>query len=598
MRLQQCCTLALCWIAWISCQIAEGDDEGVLRQAMQDELDRSLSELQLEGEPKPYFISYTVTEVHSDSVQYVLGSHDTSNTNQRRTLSVVVRVGNSELDNTGFLDTSNNEIAISPGITGSSLPLRDDYDELRRVLWLATDSAYKGAIKTYSAKKSALANQIAGARTPDFSVEENHVYEQDASETGTTFEEISRVASDLSLAFANRTDVFASSAYVQSSLSSRIYLDSEGNSSRLTTPVCTVGARAKTQALDGAVIRDSTNTYSRSCADLPSADALRAEAMAMVERLVARRNAEPLFVYSGPVLFEAQAAADFLNQVLAKLLGAMTVPETGDPEWDRIFEQIANPFVAKINSRVFPRTVSVFNDPTLTEHQGKPLLGSYAVDAQGMPTRRTELVSNGILKTLLTTRDPVESLVNSTGSHRGYGNPLPGNLFIETDNGLSMEELRAELIGLAEENGSDFALLVRKIQSMEDYDGSDASLDEWFRTQFAGGIAAMPAIDVVKVHTDGREVQLLPMVITDFVDSFFKDIVATSAEAYHFDLAISPFGSVNLLTLFTEGMSAFHGGKEFISIITPAMLFEDLTLRSAVGFKPNLPVVPHPLAQD
>ncbi len=598
MRRAFTCAVTFCWVALAGSVHANESDSDILRRAMQDELDRSLSELQLEGEPKPYFISYTVMELESHSVQYVLGSHDSSNTNKRRTLLVDVRVGNSELDNTGFLDLNDDRIAIDLGIMGSALPLRENYDELRRVMWLATDAAYKAATKTYSAKKSALENQIVGSRTTDFSVEEPYLYLEGSDHSNLTFEEVAGIAREVSLAFADQPNVFASSAQVQSTVTTRTYLDTEGNHNRLSTPQCTVRATARTQALDGAVIHDSTNTYSRNCSDLPPIDLLRSEAVAMVERLEARRDAEPLYVYSGPVLFEPDAAAHFLNQVLAKLLGATSVPETGDPQWDRNLEQLANPFVAKIDARVFPRTLSVFNDPTMSEYQGRQLLGSYAVDAQGMPTRRTELITRGILKTLLTTRDPVDALVNSTGSHRGYGNPLPGNLFIVPESGLSMDELRTELIELAKENGSDFALLVRKMQRMDDFDGSDGPMDESFLTQFSGGIAAMPAIDVVKIYTDGREVKVLPLVVTDFVDSHFRDIVATSAETFHFDVAISPFGNMNIVTLFTEGLSALHRGKEFISIITPALLFEDLSLRSAVGFKPNLPVVPHPLAQD
>ncbi|MCY4142736.1 MAG: metallopeptidase TldD-related protein [Gammaproteobacteria bacterium] len=598
MRRAGACAIALCWLALAGCLQAQESEGDILRRAMQDELDRSLSELQLEGEPKPYFISYTVTELESHSMRYVLGSHDSSSTNLRRTLFVAVRVGNSELDNTGFLDVSNDQIAINLGIIGTALPLRDNYDELRRVMWLATDAAYKAATKTYSAKRSALENQIVGSRTPDFSEEEPHLYLEESDQLGFSLEELAGIAREVSQAFADQPNVFASSAHVQSTVSSRTYLDTEGNHNRLYTPQCTVGATARTQALDGAAIHDSTYTYSRSCSDLPAIDSLRAKAVAMAQRLEARRDAEPLYVYSGPVLFEPDAAAHFLNQVLAKLLGATSVPETGNPQWDSNLEQVANPFVAKIDARVFPRTISVFNDPTISDYQGRPLLGSYAVDAEGMPTRRTELISNGILKTLLTTRDPVNKLVNSTGSHRGYGNPLPGNLFIQPESGLSMDELRTELIELAKENGSEFALLVRKMQSMEDFDGSESPLDELFQTQFAGGISAMPAIDVVKIYTDGREVQVLPLVVTDFVDSHFRDIVATSAETVHADVAISPFANMNILSLFTEGISALHGGKEFISIITPALLFEDLSLRSAVGFKPNLPAVPHPLAQD
>ena len=50
---------------------------------------------------------------------------------------------------------------------------------------------------------------------------------------------------------------------------------------------------------------------------------------------------------------------------------------------------------------------------------------------------------------------------------------MPGNLFIESNDGVSADELRSELMMLAEENGQEFALVVRRIMDVGELDFSD-----------------------------------------------------------------------------------------------------------------------------
>jgi len=64
-------------------------------------------------------------------------------------------------------------VRIVNNMTGSGVPVPadNDYDELRRQLWLATDSAYKTALDSYAKKKSALEHRTRQEDTPDFSHE-------------------------------------------------------------------------------------------------------------------------------------------------------------------------------------------------------------------------------------------------------------------------------------------------------------------------------------------------------------------------------------------------------------------------------------------
>ncbi|MCY3884350.1 MAG: metallopeptidase TldD-related protein [Gammaproteobacteria bacterium] len=548
---------------------AQSDEDDVLLRALQDEMARTLSDLRLDLEPPPYFVAYTVSESKSTNTTYVLGAHNGSNESRGRFLSVVVRVGTPELDNTNFTN-------FGGGFFGGSsnrVPLTASYDELRRVIWLATDAAYKRAVADLAAKKAALEQQTISDRPNDFSEEETFTHMGDNSYDALSIEELSQIAQVLSSAFRGMPDLHASVARLTSVANKRMYLDSEGNFSHYETGLCTASMYARTQTLEGAGISDGVSFYSRSCEDLPAIDEMKSSGQEMAMRLVASRSAEALDNYNGPVLLEEQAAAEFLSQNLIGRLGAEPSSISNNPNYAARQRNFANPFLDRVNARVFPRFLSVVNDPTLLEFEGNKLLGHYVVDNQGMPSRRVELISNGMLKALLTSRSPTKSFENSTGSSRGSSTPAPGNLFIEAKEGMSNEELNEELLTLADEYGLEYGLVLRKIMNPR-----DAFQDPFRSSPFQSG--SPPALDLVKLYPDGSEVPVLPMTVSNFVVSFFKDIIAVSEDRFIYDVPLAT------------------GGLNFATIVTPSLLFEDLSMRSAGGAKPKLPLFPHPFAGE
>lgn len=548
---------------------AQSEEEDTLLRSLQDEMDRALNELRLDLEPPPYFVAYTVSETKSKSVTYVLGAHNGSNESRGRFLSVVVRVGSPELDNTNFVNFGAGFI----GGGSNRVPLTGSYDEMRRVIWLATDVAYKRAVSDLAAKKSALEQQTESDRPNDFSEEEPFMYLGEDTYETLGIQDLSEIARVLSSTFQGMPDLHASVARLSSITNKRLYLDSDGNFHNYQNGLCTASMYAKTQTLDGAGISDGVSYYGRSCDDLPDIDSMKDSGQEMAVRLVASRSAEALENYNGPVLLADQAAAEFLSQNLIGRLGATPSRTSSNPNYAARQRNFANPFLDRVNARVFPRFLTVINDPTLTEFEGKALLGHYVVDNQGMPSRRVELISNGMLRALLTSRSPTKSFDKSTGSSRGFGTPSPGNLFIEAKEGMSDEELNDELLTLADEYGLEYGLVLRKIMNPR-----DAQLDPFGSSPFQSG--GPPALDVVKLYPDGTEVPVLPMMVSNFVDSFFKDIIAVSEDRVTYDVPLAT------------------GGLNFATIVTPSLLFEDLSLREAGGAKPKLPLFPHPMAGE
>ena len=101
---------------------------------------------------------------------------------------------------------------------------------------------------------------------------------------------------------------------------------------------------------------------------------------------------------------------------------------------------------------------------TLTNSGDTPLTGWYDFDDEGVRAGKTELVVNGVVKSLLVSRAPVRGLDHSTGSVRGLG-VAPSNLIFTARDGLDEQALKAKLLSLVRERGVPYGIIVRRLKN-------------------------------------------------------------------------------------------------------------------------------------
>src|ERR1700738_2101650 len=103
-----------------------------------------MGELRFKDEPPPYYIEYEVEDTLSSRTIARFGAFLENSTDHSRTLRVDVRVGDYSFDNSRFfLQGRGPDGGVVP-ISGDGravAPLDDDYDALRRQMWLVTDAA-------------------------------------------------------------------------------------------------------------------------------------------------------------------------------------------------------------------------------------------------------------------------------------------------------------------------------------------------------------------------------------------------------------------------------------------------------------------------
>src|SRR5262245_5712081 len=122
---------------------------GPVSQALEQEMKRAFSLLQQKGNPAPYFISYAVRENESVEVEASLGALRSSQKDHSRLLDIDVRVGNYDLDSTHQIRGQRGSNAGSGFSYPVLMPIDNDVDALRSVIWLETDRKYKAAVERF-----------------------------------------------------------------------------------------------------------------------------------------------------------------------------------------------------------------------------------------------------------------------------------------------------------------------------------------------------------------------------------------------------------------------------------------------------------------
>jgi hypothetical protein len=525
--------------------------------AMQDEMHRSITELRMKGEAAPYYIAYEVLDRTISDASGRLGAIVENPPRRTRTLRVEVRVGDYTFDSSRFVVQG---FGGGAGLSGETViaPLDDDYDAMRREIWLTTDAAYKRAITMFARKKAAFQNRTASDPIPDFSQEppvETIVPGGDIGRVRLQADRADMIArvQQASAVFALHPDVDLSDVSISQTHGTRYYLNSEGFKTVAPIQLTSLTLYAETQAGDGMPVRQTFTEVGRVLNDLPSAADLVARAKQIAADVEAARLAPIGEEFAGPVLIDGIGGAQFVAETLVQMMQARRPPDAENP---RMGQAPSSPFLNRTGLRVMADAFGASDTPSLTHFEGKPLAGSYAVDDEGMRAKDVTLVEKGRLVALLTSRVPQKNFLRSNG-HGRANTVLAGVFQIESADAIAATELKQKYIALLKAQDKTFGYIVRGVRS----DGQ-------------GG--AGPAIDaIVKVTLDGKETPVRGMRFGAVSPMAFRDLAEASKERSVF--------------------SYRAGATAAVSVIAPSLIFEELEIQRVRDILQKPPVVPSPL---
>ncbi len=433
-------------------------------KAMGDELQRSVAELQFKDLEKPYFIQYVILDREQYRAEATFGGLTASNKDRTRLLLAQVRVGDYDFDNSEFI-AQGFQGAPQSGVLSSTV-IDDDYDGVRHSLWLTTDAAYKQSVEMLARKRAFVQNKIRDEEIPDFSMEspvtalgvrrqldfDKALWEKQLREWSAIFKDFPAIQeSDVSL---------------RAIVNNKYLVNSEGTRTLQPSMIVTLEVEARTEAADGMRLTHSIPFNAASFEQLPSKQTIDDAIRRMATDLTALRSA-PLFSkdYSGPVLLTGQASAEMFARVLAPNLSGQRFPlsEREQGQGQTNFSELTE----RMNRPVLPPFISVFDDPAQRQIGNLELLGHYQVDDQGVPAQRVSLIEEGVLRTLLMSRRPTKEMPRSNGHGRsgfpGRETAQIGNLFIQSSEGKSYDELKQELIKSCKREQLQFCLIIKSL---------------------------------------------------------------------------------------------------------------------------------------
>ncbi len=527
-----------------SSSAADAQKDPVLK-AMLEELDRSKQQLQLQDFAKPYFIEYRIDDVTEYEATAGYGAPLGERNLHRRIVRASVRVGDYKLDSSGERGEGSLQIAATD----------DDTMALRYALWSATDTAYKAALNNFTAKQAALKSVQTPPQADDFSQEKAVVSiaplahtELDRDEWKKRLLEATGLyrTDDTVKSFAS--DIETSEGSVQARSRTLYLANSEGTIVRKSTVEYRAEVNVRAQAADGMRLERSYGVTGLTAADLGTAEHFHNGVLRILTGIHELSQA-PVIAdeYHGPVLFAGAASARTFDELFARAVAAHR-PQLGSTA------RTVGPFASSYKTRVLPDFMKVVDDPGTTTFNGKPVLGAYTVDDEGVPATAVTLVDSGKLLNYLTGREPIRDFPSSNGHARAAtaqpANPQIGVLHVESSETISSDDLTKKLIAM----------------------GKDQGLDSVYFVETVGGAERPRTLYRIKVADGSRELVRGAELEDVNLRLLRSGILAVGNEPYVFNT----FGDIPT------------------TVIAPPILFDDVTVKHTEQRNDKLPYYPPP----
>lgn len=528
-----------------------------LIKILTEELDRNFTYLKEKGDPVPYFMGYEVAENVIDTIAASEGSIDEQNHSHTRYLDATIRVGSAKFDNYHLSGGQRPRFT-----TATAVPLADDEDSIRRTVWLATDRVYRGAsqrlIRLQADEKLRTA---ALDSSDDFSAEQAQTFSESVPKAKFDAASWIQRLRKLSGEFSKYPGALNSSVQLESRSLTQTLVTTEGTRLSFGRPFARLIVYARGKSTDGMDLQTMESFESDDPSKLPSDDEILEavkKAGANLMGLLAAPLADP---YVGPAILSGRAAGVLFHEIFGHRI-------EGHRQKD---ESEGQTFTKAVNTSVLPSFLSVVFDPTRKKFNDVTLNGYYEYDDEGVKARKVTVVEEGILKTFLMSRSPVDGFPNSNGhGRRSPGNEVvsrQSNLIVESSKQVSDAALRQMLIDEVKRQNKPYGLFFDQVTG-------------GYTTTGRQGLQAFTVIPLVvfRVYADGRPDEMIRGV----------DIVGT------------PLASFAKITATSDRSEVFNGicgaesGNVPVSAISPALLVSEIEVQRKDRSTDRPPYLPRP----
>ncbi len=535
-----------------------------LVQLLAEELDYSQKNLVMSDGTKPYYIGYTLTDRQAVSVSAELGSLTGEDISHQRYLDVDIRVGDYKVDNTHKIREEGFSFDLSDLLGGMTrVSIEDDPAAIKQEVWLATDRAFKSAAKKYQRVLTNLKTKVEEEdKSDDFSREEAVECHEPEANLNIDRQAWVGILRNVSRLTRQSPLIYNSSVSLLATATNRYMATSEGTRLQTNRKLLRVTLIASTKAEDGMELTKARTFDAAGEGKLPNEAELTKAFQSVIDQVLALRKAPLVEPYEGPAILLNRASGVFFHEIFGHRIEGHRQKDVEEGQT----------FAKKIGTLVLPEFMNVRDDPTLREFKGEDLRGYYKYDDEGVPSQDVHVVENGILKSFLLSRSPVEGFPKSNGhGRRQPGRKVvarQGNLIIESSKTTGMEEMRRMLRDECKKQGKDYGFLFEDITG--GYTGTQRYGPQVFKV--------LPVV-VYRVYADGRPDELVRGV----------DIVGTPLASFSKIIAAGDDPAV------FNGTCGAESGNVPVSAISPSVLVSQIEIEKREREQNKPPILPAPL---
>jgi TldD protein len=519
-------------------------DNDPMLAAMQQELAREKELLVLPGMQRPYFMEYRLEDLQSYEALANYGALTREEQSHQRVVRVTVRIGDYATDSSSARGDGSLQLA----------PDDNDADALKFALWTATDEAYKNALRAYATKQATLKHFQTPPTADDFtpakavtSIEPLAKMDLDRTEWKRRLIEASGLYATAPEVKSFASDVQYSTANLRSLVINRYTVNTDGAVLRRGYSGYSADVSIGGQAADGMQLGRENGSTSATAAGLEGWPKFRQRAIDDLKSYNDLRHAPVVDAedYHGPVLFSGDAAADVINRLFVPNIEADR-PEIGTTA------RTQGAFQSSYHSRVLPEFISVVDDPSLRTFEGQTLLGSFAVDDEGVPAQEVTIVDKGKLENYLVGREPVKDFPTSNGHGRAAPGQAPhsqaGVIIVKSSAPVPAAELQKKLLAMAKEQGRDV-----------------------YEVETLGGELAPRML--YRVSADGKRTLVRGAVFDELDQRSLRSEIMAAGDDPYINQTIAPVPETT---------------------IVPSLLFSDIAVKRATDEQGKLPYYPPP----
>lgn len=426
--------------------------------ALQDEMRRTQDSLVLAGQPRPFYLNFSLARFRQAQVFAQLGSVTFGD------VSPWTHIGGVNVSLGSYKSVSD----MMPGqMAQTNLDMEGNYDNLRRGLWNVTDKMYKFAVNGAGQKKMQLfyhplpAEEAALPEVQQLPASE--YVAQRTEEEGAGEEELKALAARLSEVFVQYPEIYGSSVIIRGADMDVYRLTSEQVKLKTLHDFAHVIAQGSVRTVAGDVLSEGLEINAVDLRHLECEDSLRSKIEEFARHLTTKAHAPFMDnYYKGPVLYEGMCVATgFLDHcVMPELVGR------------RDFIKPSGQQSGQIGRNLLDSRFSVIHYSDKDSYKGQPLIGRYEIDDEGVkPAAELTLVEKGVLKQVLNGRYPSVLAQVSTGNSRVRNfisdqtlstATTPGTVHLVSDKTMATAKLRKQLLKEARKSGAAHAYLLRQ----------------------------------------------------------------------------------------------------------------------------------------